>query len=437
MKIETTRFGYGAASGNAVLGNLIGTDVSGADPLGNLANGVEISGASDNTIGGTTAAARNVISANTTNGVDINGSGSTGNIVAGNFIGTDPTGTESLPNGTGIIIEGPNNTVGGTTAAACNVISGNTYDGIDITGSTATGNSVQGNIIGLSADGSTALPNQNNGITISRFAKSDRRFDRRARNVISGNVFTGITVFGVGDTGNAIQGNYVGTDALGTTSIPNGSFGVSVGDAQGTLIGGLSPGDRNIISGGDRDGVGLGGIYQRGTQVLGNWIGLDVNGNALPNALNGIYVNAGSGDLIEDNVISANHGLGIDFDSTSNNTIGGNLIGTDPSGTTATDSYSNPLGNRYSGVVIQSGSTDNIIGGTAPGAGNVISRNDGDGIAISEAGTTGNVVLGNLIGTDISGTKPLGNINTGIAIFDASRGQHHRRHRRRRRQRHQ
>ncbi len=133
------------ASGNLVQGNFIGTDATGTIALGNDANGVLIFiNASNNIIGGTNNEARNVISANDLAGIYI--SSGSGNEVRGNYIGTDLNGTVALGNGTGIIIvESPNNTIGGTVAGEGNLISGNNGVGLAIGGTLAYGNLVQGN----------------------------------------------------------------------------------------------------------------------------------------------------------------------------------------------------------------------------------------------------------------------------------------------------
>lgn len=143
-----------------VVGNRIGTNASGTGSLGNSGNGVFISTAS-NTVGGTGAGQGNVISSNGTDGVRIEGSSVTGNVVRGNFIGTNAAGNldeQRLGNGDfGInIINASNNTIGGTTAAARNVISGNDGGGVSIGGS---GNQVLGNYIGTNAAGDAALSN--------------------------------------------------------------------------------------------------------------------------------------------------------------------------------------------------------------------------------------------------------------------------------------
>jgi len=178
------------ATGNLVQGNFIGTDVTGTVDLGNSTDGVQIRSASNNTIGGITAEARNVISGNNVRGIsimgDVNtgGSDATGNLVQGNLIGTDVTGTAALGNTQdGVQIRGAaNNTIGGTTAGARNVISGNNTGGgwggvsiinqptLHITG--ASGNLVQGNFIGTDVTGIAALGNGSGGVTIEAAANN-------------------------------------------------------------------------------------------------------------------------------------------------------------------------------------------------------------------------------------------------------------------------
>src|SRR5262249_46457505 len=144
--------------GNVVQGNFIGTNRAGASSLANFGSGIDLFDAPDNTIGGTTPGSRNVISGNSQvgAGVVISGAGATGNIIEGNFIGTDSTGANAVGNSSGVvIIDATGNTIGGTEATtpggpcsgACNLISGNTneFEGVVITGAGAVGNLVQGN----------------------------------------------------------------------------------------------------------------------------------------------------------------------------------------------------------------------------------------------------------------------------------------------------
>jgi hypothetical protein len=134
------------ATGNKVTGNYIGTDDSGTQALGN-SYGVYLYEAPNNTIGGTTPAERNVISGNNGNGVYVEGSGATGNRILGNYVGTDKNGTAPLDNfSPGILISGPsNNTIGGTRAGAGNVISAN--GGANYEGVAIYGDSATGNRI--------------------------------------------------------------------------------------------------------------------------------------------------------------------------------------------------------------------------------------------------------------------------------------------------
>jgi hypothetical protein len=149
--------------GNAVQGNHIGTDVAGTTALGNFI-GVYLYGASGNTIGGTVTGAGNLISGNYSVGVWVTGAN---NQVQGDYIGTDASGTQALANGDdGVFIYGPNNTVGGTTAAARNIISANHNPGVSLIGAVTTGNLIEGNYIGTDVSGKAGLGNSNFGVLI-------------------------------------------------------------------------------------------------------------------------------------------------------------------------------------------------------------------------------------------------------------------------------
>ena len=424
------------STGNLVQGNFIGTDINGTIALGGgLAGGVQISGSS-NTVGGTTIEARNVISGNAGEGIRILDSGATGNLVQGNFIGTDVTGAAALANGThGVFInsDSSGNTVGGTTAAARNVISGNGDDGVNI--SNATGNLVQGNFIGTDVSGTAALGNTGQGVDI--FVAPDNTVGGTtgttpagpctgACNVISANGFDGVFITGLDSTGNLVQGNFIGTDVTGAAALGNAGDGVGIeGDsnaASSNTIGGTTAAARNIISGNNAHGVEIAGSTATGNIVQGNFIGTDVNGTAdLGNAGSGVLVLAGASSNSvggttagAGNVISGNDSVGISLSNagTSNNLVQGNFIGTDVNGTA-------DLGNSFDGVFIGGGATNNTIGGTTVAARNLVSGNDQFGIFIFDVGTSNNVLQGNFIGTDATGANDLGNSSNGIHIFDA------------------
>src|SRR5262249_17799157 len=135
-------------SGNTIQGNRIGTDAAGAVALPNVI-GILV-GAGANTIGGATAGAGNVISGNSTSGILLS---SGGNLVQGNYIGTDASGTAALGNFNGIVASASNNTIGGTAAGAGNIISGNRNDGVLVMG---LGIVIQGNYIGTDVSGSSS-----------------------------------------------------------------------------------------------------------------------------------------------------------------------------------------------------------------------------------------------------------------------------------------
>ena len=123
-----------ASTGNQVLGNLIGTDVAGTADLGNLQDGVVIWDAPGNTIGSAQPGEGNVISGNATYGVRIVFEGASGNQVLGNLIGTDAAGATGLGNDQdGVVIwDAPDNTIGGGQPEEGNVISGNATYGVRI-----------------------------------------------------------------------------------------------------------------------------------------------------------------------------------------------------------------------------------------------------------------------------------------------------------------
>jgi len=184
------------SGGNKIEGNFLGTDVTGTIDLGN-GYGV-YAGSANNTIGGTTATARNIISGNEYGGVLLD---SSSNRVEGNFIGTDVTGTIALGNRYyGVYIgSSSNNTIGGATAAARNIISGNEYSGVFLGG--GSGNSVLGNFIGTDVTGTGGLANAN-GVVVDASNTVIRG------NTVAFNVYAGVAVF-VGGNGNSIISNSI------------------------------------------------------------------------------------------------------------------------------------------------------------------------------------------------------------------------------------
>lgn len=403
-------------SNNVVQGNLIGVTAAGNAPLGNQNNGIMIDGSRGNQIGGSVAAARNIVSGNGISGIFLNGGGAVGNIIQGNYVGIDSSGDIVISNkNDGITVDGaPSNTI------AANVISGNGTNGVLLSG--AVGNIVTGNDIGTDTSGKLALGNCNSGVTVSGGSANLIG----TNNVISGNLHDGVFLAG-GAANNSVQGNLIGLSAAGTNALPNGYNGVSINGASSNLIGGTFAIARNVISGNTDNGVGILQLTDVWNTVSGNYIGTDVTGaKAISNALAGVRIEgrsniiggavAGSG-----NVISGNGQQGVWLVGTNGNVSGnlveGNLIGLDASG-------ANRLGNANAGVGI-SGAANNQIGGTTAAARNVISANGNSssglgGVFLAGAGATGNQLLGNYIGTDASGAVGRGNVNDGIYLQQAA-----------------
>jgi parallel beta-helix repeat protein len=425
-RFAATGVSINSGTGNLIEGDFLGTDASGTGALGNGQYGVLIrNGATGNTIGGTGAGARNVISGNLSSGIRILG---TGNTVAGNYVGTDITGLQALGNQGGvndgaITIQNGGNTVGGTASGAGNVIAGNTGVGILVYNTGSAGNTIQGNLIGLGADGTTAVNNSLYGIYLALASVNTLIGGptAAARNVIGANGFFGIFL-DAGAVNTTIQGNYIGTDSSGTLARSN-RFGIYT-LAPNTLI--LD----NLVSG-NAEGIAVVFSSATGDVIQGNIVGLNAAGTAVLSNNDGILVQGASGTLIGGttasarNVISGNARYGVLINQGSSDVVvEGNTIGTDPTGTAALGNGQAGPGNGAAGVFVID-SSNNTIGGltSAPGtgAGNLISGNRGNGVDI-EGSSSGNVVEGNLIGTNASGTGALGNGLDGVLIRNGATG---------------
>lgn len=327
-------------------------------------------------------------------GSGLNLFGSSAGFVEGNFVGTDVTGVNALGNvwgiydssgptftGNGAIVS-PGSIIGGTAPQARNLVSGNTQAGISMDCPQAD-EIVEGNYIGTDKSGENAFSVGNAGVTICGSLHTIGGTVPGAANLISGNLFANVYIIGngVGPQNNLIQGNLIGTDATGTKPLagsPNG-FGVwllqAPSPADNNTIGGTTPAARNIISGNPLAGVAINDAHL--TTVEGNYIGLDVTGaKALSNGGDGV-------------------GLGI--------------------------------GNPFPPLVVQGQTVpegpafNTSIGGSTPGAGNVISGNSGNGIEVLGllnfgTETPAHSIEGNLIGTDASGSAALGNSGAGVLL---------------------
>jgi len=400
-------------AGNTIKGNFIGTDPSGKIAVPNTKSGIDISGASvGNIVGGTNAAARNILSGNIEYGIWLSDTNTTGNIIEGNYIGTDVTGSNAIPNQlSGMFIGGgtSSNTIGGSSVGARNVLSGNDGYGIDMTN--ALYNVIAGNYIGVNASGETALANTFTGIGMFGILASNYI---GASNVISGNPEYGIELGGTGVQDDYIFGNYIGIDAAGTNAIATQATGIGMfNSSEGIVVGGTTAGTANIISGNNGTGVYISDPGTSNNVVLGNLIGTDKTGTKpIPNVNFGVFIyNYAVSNVIGGtvaaarNVISATtgYGYGVAIAEANSNVVEGNYIGTDITGTNALPNMG------YSAVAVESGAVNNQIGGTAPGAGNIIAFNESPGVSVYDSSTTNDSIRGNSI---------YDNYYAGIALSD-------------------
>ncbi|HTX20831.1 MAG TPA: M12 family metallopeptidase [Candidatus Aquilonibacter sp.] len=354
------------------------------------------------------------------NGMTLEYADATNNTISGCWFGLDATGTNAAPNAfQGILIAAgaSRNIIGGTNALERNVLSGNSQYGVFITDTNTTGNVVLGNYIGTDASGSNAVPNGKSGVFIGNGASGNiiGGTNMAGGNILSGNSEYGI-ILATNTTANVVLGNYIGTDTSGSYSVANTIGGVFLAtDATDNYIGGTVPGARNVISGNTNGpyydyGVLVAGSGASGNVIEGNYIGLDADGltpvpnyygvyfygGATNNTLGGTV--AGAGNYISGNI---SYDVLISDPGTSGNFVEGNFIGTDATGTNGVAGFIN--------VELQNGATGNFIGGVNPGAGNVITAASFLGVVLYDAGTTNNAIRGNSIFNNYMGIHLVGN----------------------------
>lgn len=464
---------------NRVVGNTVGVDLLGQSALGNGGDGIQVNGGDNNTIGGSTGGVlrsdRNHVAGNGYSGIAVL-RGSSGNLVDGNIIGTDSEGDNPLGNGNGVFVSGPDNSIGGGADGVGNLISGNRDHGIQVVGD-GHRTLIRGNLIGLDLDGRIPLGNGRDGIQVSAvdavtIGGTDPFF--RDRNVISASGLSGIAFVNNAGSGLVI-GNYLGTDDAGSTAFdPGNGTGIFI-DGPGTTIGGSAEREGNVIAASRGDGIWLIDRAAR-TVIQGNRIGIDDfgGGPSQGNGRHGVHaqrtsdISIGGTAVGAGNEISNNTNNGILLESLSSSVVQGNFLGVDDlagapvsgnqgDGITLIDARANTIGGTtrearnviaasgISGLALFGGASANLvqgnfigtdkdgsaalpnnrgiyldgpgntIGGTEPGAGNLISGNTAYGLWILPSGHR-NLIQGNLIGTDAVGASALGNGFDGIQI---------------------
>ena len=258
------------SSGDTIFGNLIGTDGSPTEKAAGNTVGVFVDGANGGTgatIGGTSAGAGNTIGLNFSAGVSIAGTAATSDLLAGNYIGTDPGG-DDLANAVGVAVASDGNTIGGTSSGFANIIGFNSISGISISGAD---NLVVGNLIGTNSGGAN-LSNPL-GILISGSYNMIGGTTASSANVIDFNSSTGVSISAAR---NVVAGNDIGTNPAGANL--GNPIGISV-SASNNTIGGPTLGAGNTI------GFNATGISLDASTVLveGNYIGTNSVGANLGN----------------------------------------------------------------------------------------------------------------------------------------------------------
>jgi PKD repeat protein len=315
-------YGPGATQ-NSIIGDYIGTDLTGKTKVANGSIGVEVAGgASRNTV------TFDVVSGNGYYGFWLGDRGTTGNSLANDYVGVDVSGSVALPNlfaGVGVGNTANNNTVGGNNLSAKNVIAGNPI-GVYIDGAGTTINLVNNDYLGLNAAGTAAFAGQYAGVYIDNGATGNGVVGA----VVSGATF-GVVLDGAGTSSNNILSNLIGTSATGAVAVGDGT-GVTLqsGASANAVIG-------DVISG-NTIGVQL-TSGASGNLVRGNLIGLKSDGvSALGNSSFGVLVTQGA----------------------ANNTIGGTRNG---------------VGNR-----IAFSGDDGVLIGASPGAPSSSLAGSGNGV---------------------------------------------------------
>jgi parallel beta-helix repeat protein len=323
-----------------------------------------------------------------------------------NRIGTNAAGTATVPNaGAGVKIASSARAV-----IQGNTVSGNTGSGIELSGSLTVGTVIQGNVIGLSADGRALLPNSG----IAGIALLDAVPDVQIGggnsgegNLISGNLGEGIFLDGYANLTASIVGNTIGTDITGQLALGNQGTGIRFGTKSTTaeFVGTIAD---NLVSGNGRLGIELSPSVVSAT-VERNQVGTNREGSvAVGNGTGGIQVSGNSVQLNQ-NVVSGNVGFGISVGGGATATqIQSNRIGTNSTATAT-------IPNRGPGLRLTN-AYQATIGSNTPQTGNVISGNEGPGILIDSISPTAHVVEGNWIGTDPTGLLNFGNGGAGIVI---------------------
>ncbi len=416
-----------------VQNNYIGTDPTGTVAMANN-TGVYLSGSSQCLIGGHRGSSGldegNLISGNVSMAVYLNGAGTQGNTICGNLLGPNITQTAALPNHYGVVLGNwaDGNYIGLPQAGFGNVIAGNSNgsNGLGIlfqAGSSANFNRVQNNRIGVT-DLNTAMPNDR-GILLMGPACSNLIGGNRAPGALEGNVISGNNGFGFsmdsGASGNTIAGNLIGVNLTGTAIMANSNYGI-YSSSNGNLFGGANTDSShvygNLISGNGAFGIMLNA--GTGNSITGNTIGLDATGTVPMTNNVGIYLNLNSSQTLVGGAVAAYRNViygaqtGMIIMGT-RHTVCGNYFQTDATGNTIP-----AVLNGTNSVVQMTRTQYTRFGGILPSEKNIICG-EGTGIIITDS--TGNTIVGNWMGVHADGRPSTANMSlSGIHLLSNAFG---------------
>lgn len=437
------------ASNVSVVGNFIGTNAAGAD-LGNDTTtsgsaGIRLEGAAGTMIGGSTASESNVIGFNRSGIADTQVT--TGTTIVGNFIGTNAANANLGNTLSGMFLTSSANTVGGTAPGAGNLLAFNGDSGLVFSGPDALGNVALGNFVGTNANGDN-LGNATLGIRIQVGASNNTigGTEAGAENVIGFNAGGGIEINGFTELtmGNRVLGNFVGTNAAGA-NLGNSGQGIVIANAEQNTVGGTLPDEANTIGFNTTHGIVIANFTDPTIEnsIAGNFIGTNAAGADLGNAESGVVIQDASSNLIggdtpgAGNTIEFNGDFGVRVQSfngqpAENNRVQGNVAGFNLGGilitgagatgnlaqgnVIGTNSAGDNRGNVSFGITIQDAS-DNTVGGTQPGEGNIVGFTPFSiGVVGASGENTNNVVEGNFVGTNPAGDHLGLDVSHGIYV---------------------
>ena len=295
-----------------------------------------------------------------------------------------------------------------------NLVSANRGDGIEIE-DRSSGNMLNGNFVGTTADGNGALGNGGDGVWIVNANNNSLigcKFVNNPfvyYNVISGNRGNGVSVTNSNNT--VVQGNFLGSGANNATVVGNRLNGILVeGTSANTQVGGVIP-LGNVSAGNGANGIEV-ADQATGFTTFNTFGGLFAFGGAAPNGNDGVLITSTGGDnLVRTNVMSGNTHNGIELAGDATGvTVDPNIAGLSTKGNAI-------LPNGGDGLLIDGNAHGNTIGGTLRSVipQNTFSGNKRYGVEIT-GWAHNNLVIRSYIGTEILGTTALGNSRGGVLI---------------------